>query len=110
MQTINIKRIMDNEIKIFKARKDIYLPDLQLSKEAVGLMRDITKDFVRNLINEALKDVRIEKRLMPVFINDILTKRLDLIFIDSIIPKPRNLMEYAYKPRINKKIISEFKL
>ena len=108
--TINIKRIVKEELNMFKSRPDIYIPNLELSKNSILLLTDVTEEFIRNLIKVALNNVNLEKRLMPIFINDLLNKRLDIQFIDSIVPKPRDISIYSYKPRKPLKTGMEFNI
>ena len=97
--TLNIKKIMLEELRAFKAREDIYAPDLQCSKQTLNYLRDAISEFTHNIARQSLLDVDIERRLMPIHINNIFAKRLDIPFIDSLLPKPRNLSLYSYKPR-----------
>ena len=108
--TINIKRIMLEELRAFKSRPDIYASNLQLSGRAITLLRELCTEFARNLINQALTDVNLNSRLMFEHINKVMDKRLDIPFVDSILPKPRDMTLYSYKPRKIAKNNSEIKL
>lgn len=97
--TINIKKIMLEELRAFKQRPDIYASNLQLSSKAIMLSRELCIEFAKNLINQALMDVNLNSRLMPEHINKILSKRIDLVYLDNLLPKPKDMMLYSYKPR-----------
>ena len=88
--TINLKKIAKEEIAFFKSLPNIHAPNLQISNKSISLLRDFCEIFARNLTAEALKDVDINSRLLPIHLNKVLGKRLDLNNIDKLIPKVKN--------------------
>jgi len=91
--TINVKKLSKEEISFFKSQPKIYAPNLQISSKSISFLRELCEEFARNLIVESLKEPAINSRLLPIHINKVLDKRLNLELADKLIPKAKNYLK-----------------
>jgi hypothetical protein len=90
--TISFKTLAKEELSIFKAQPNVYFPNLQISEDSIILLKEICDNFARNILNEAFKDPRITGRVLPNHINNVLNQRIDINFVNKVLPFPKKLV------------------